>query len=113
MVCRLSSANGRDQHCFIIANAKLVEVALHDATRVAGARRVSDDVHLSGAGWHRAFTDGASHNLQVARMQAKMAKVKQGAAIAANDVLIHQTAGICPRSEERRVGKECRSRWSP
>ena len=21
--------------------------------------------------------------------------------------------GICPRSEERRVGKECRSRWSP
>ena len=20
---------------------------------------------------------------------------------------------ICPRSEERRVGKECRSRWSP
>ena len=23
------------------------------------------------------------------------------------------TAGIEPRSEERRVGKECRSRWSP
>ena len=21
--------------------------------------------------------------------------------------------GMCPRSEERRVGKECRSRWSP
>ena len=21
--------------------------------------------------------------------------------------------GLCPRSEERRVGKECRSRWSP
>ena len=20
---------------------------------------------------------------------------------------------VCPRSEERRVGKECRSRWSP
>ena len=23
------------------------------------------------------------------------------------------TEGNCPRSEERRVGKECRSRWSP
>src|SRR2546430_16149661 len=23
------------------------------------------------------------------------------------------TATSCPRSEERRVGKECRSRWSP
>ena len=22
-------------------------------------------------------------------------------------------APVCPRSEERRVGKECRSRWSP
>ena len=22
-------------------------------------------------------------------------------------------SGICDRSEERRVGKECRSRWSP
>ena len=24
-----------------------------------------------------------------------------------------QKAGLLPRSEERRVGKECRSRWSP
>ena len=84
------SANDRDQHCFIITDAKLVEVAPHNLTRVAGARRVSDDVHLSSAGWHRAFTDGASHNLQMTRMQAKMAEVKQGAAIAADDVFIHQ-----------------------
>ena len=25
----------------------------------------------------------------------------------------HKCSGICARSEERRVGKECRSRWSP
>ena len=24
-----------------------------------------------------------------------------------------QKRGVCTRSEERRVGKECRSRWSP
>ena len=29
------------------------------------------------------------------------------------DALYTETAGIAERSEERRVGKECRSRWSP
>ena len=28
-------------------------------------------------------------------------------------VVINECAGITTRSEERRVGKECRSRWSP
>ena len=27
--------------------------------------------------------------------------------------LLHAGCGPAPRSEERRVGKECRSRWSP
>src|SRR2546422_9211340 len=36
----------------------------------------------------------------------------------AQDILVtwpdgHETRGIEKRSEERRVGKECRSRWSP
>src|SRR5256885_10378832 len=26
---------------------------------------------------------------------------------------VHEIIGVQPRSEERRVGKECRSRWSP
>jgi len=26
---------------------------------------------------------------------------------------MHGTVAVCDRSEERRVGKECRSRWSP
>jgi len=26
---------------------------------------------------------------------------------------LNDTVSRCPRSEERRVGKECRSRWSP
>ena len=28
-------------------------------------------------------------------------------------VIIDDDPEICDRSEERRVGKECRSRWSP
>jgi len=31
----------------------------------------------------------------------------------ASGVPVHMNAGITDRSEERRVGKECRSRWSP
>ena len=30
-----------------------------------------------------------------------------------NKVLLHSTRNYIQRSEERRVGKECRSRWSP
>src|SRR5262249_57929216 len=29
------------------------------------------------------------------------------------DVTFHRASTALPRSEERRVGKECRSRWSP
>src|SRR2546425_10441913 len=32
---------------------------------------------------------------------------------AATGKLIRKSAAFVPRSEERRVGKECRSRWSP
>ena len=30
-----------------------------------------------------------------------------------HDLKAKRRAGVCARSEERRVGKECRSRWSP
>ena len=30
-----------------------------------------------------------------------------------SDLNSPQKRGVCTRSEERRVGKECRSRWSP
>ena len=39
-----------------------------------------------------------------------------GAAVALLDALLDerlQQVGLLDRSEERRVGKECRSRWSP
>src|SRR5438093_6898965 len=40
----------------------------------------------------------------------QMAERKQSAADAR---LCREVIGYCERSEERRVGKECRSRWSP
>src|SRR3989442_8201601 len=39
------------------------------------------------------------------------AAARAGAVSAADEP--HLLPGPCPRSEERRVGKECRSRWSP
>ena len=36
-----------------------------------------------------------------------------GAAGSGKSTLTYAINGIIPRSEERRVGKECRSRWSP
>ena len=36
-----------------------------------------------------------------------------GATGSINFMIIGFCMGVCNRSEERRVGKECRSRWSP
>ena len=36
-----------------------------------------------------------------------------GQTIFSNDIIYGDTLFLAPRSEERRVGKECRSRWSP
>ena len=38
---------------------------------------------------------------------------REGVAACQGTALAPALAGSCSRSEERRVGKECRSRWSP
>src|SRR2546422_10734870 len=71
------------------------------------AQRVAD---------HRVLLQVVERFVQVAR-QVVDAKPAALAVRHAGDVLVHGLAGIGPlldaRSEERRVGKECRSRWSP
>src|SRR5690242_8607473 len=50
------------------------------------------------------------------RGQGRECDLRQRIRVALRDqglVLTHHYAGVLPRSEERRVGKECRSRWSP
>ena len=39
--------------------------------------------------------------------------MKNAGDVKAKRVLVYPYAHLSPRSEERRVGKECRSRWSP
>src|SRR5258708_30422964 len=49
------------------------------------------------------LSDGAAaHEQQIALLWEAIAKLSAGSKV-----------GDCVRSEERRVGKECRSRWSP
>src|SRR5437016_12951087 len=52
--------------------------------------------------------------VSIAAIQIQTGKVlKNRKRISAMDVDVRQYWSQCPRSEERRVGKECRSRWSP
>ena len=45
---------------------------------------------------------------------AENARIKAAAFCAASGLpTVADDSGLCVRSEERRVGKECRSRWSP
>src|SRR5256884_2190182 len=57
-------------------------------------------------------------SIQISRNGVRLALVLQPNQ--RNVVVLNETAstgaaigGVCDRSEERRVGKECRSRWSP
>src|ERR1051326_5623567 len=54
---------------------------------------------------------GQSHDVTILDVHGRLIArrgLTQGAMVAAN-----QLPAYVPRSEERRVGKECRSRWSP
>ena len=49
------------------------------------------------------------------RLRARLPKTPQGELLGGGIVAFCLPVGtfVCTRSEERRVGKECRSRWSP
>src|SRR3989449_1183774 len=57
----------------------------------------------------RRFTEIVGKGQRMVELQQVIAKV----ADAPSTVLIQGESGTGKRSEERRVGKECRSRWSP
>src|SRR2546430_8514630 len=58
---------------------------------------------LFSIGWHSPLAQTAAANAQAVRLSSD--QTKYGAQFL--------SAPIAVRSEERRVGKECRSRWSP
>src|SRR2546430_17121464 len=55
---------------------------------------------------------GLRHDRQRADVDDERVVTETGAALAQQDALV-AGRGDLSRSEERRVGKECRSRWSP
>ena len=57
------------------------------------------------------FLSGAFSGLNVGLMMVKPADLKRKAK--RGDQLAQRVYRYLTRSEERRVGKECRSRWSP
>src|SRR2546430_17671896 len=61
--------------------------------------------------WHQGWKDGSEDHLRIAPPVA-MVEV-QGYAVAAHRAYARLARRRGLRSEERRVGKECRSRWWP
>src|SRR3712207_9054789 len=82
-----------------LSEADLNLAVAHELAQILPAREVlltrSDDEEVAAA--DRAFLANSS--------EAKMVVSVHHAA--------HRSPAACGRSEERRVGKECRSRWSP
>src|SRR3712207_7499347 len=72
----------------------------------------SSDLNAVAKAWLTTVTDAAS----LTTAQASLATTITAAAEAgrnASGSTFTLTTGLDTRSEERRVGKECRSRWSP
>src|SRR2546429_4395464 len=71
----------------------------------------SSDLHFgwsSEAEMKRPFVLAAAHSQKIGTIQTELRRIDR-------PVQIHVVGepGVGKRSEERRVGKECRSRWSP
>src|SRR3712207_9212024 len=66
-----------------------------------------DDEGVAGQQWD-IVKDGVLVGYQVDRNMARLRGMGRS-----NGCAFADSPGHVPRSEERRVGKECRSRWSP
>src|SRR5256885_13897605 len=86
-----------------------------------GARQLRDDPLLEKASEScelRVARAGVTHIFERARQVGQVARLAVAIPQAAEDpehldVALHADEIEPARSEERRVGKECRSRWSP
>src|SRR5687768_4567962 len=100
----------------------MLDARLEDGSRVAAmiATCAVDGPTLTV----RKFTHRFTHDdvIAVATLRAQMADVLRAAVEKSHNILISGGTGtgkttllnaVAQRSEERRVGKECRSRWSP
>jgi len=65
---------------------------------------ITDDSHIESVDWPLVFKESHDHaELSFGHTSGSIEEVREA----------HKHALVLARSEERRVGKECRSRWSP
>src|SRR2546427_13046954 len=99
------------------ATTEIYTLSLHDALPISTAKRAcsreSDDgleVIPPERQRHAAGTAAAAHQLAPVHRDHRPLTVVQRLLTRQQ---VHGGERLEPRSEERRVGKECRSRWSP
>src|ERR1035438_5434589 len=89
--------------------------------RYGGIARLSDSLRTDLTDWARGLLrlrgeerpPGAPHHASFRQVQAHRLDADPNYFWALRDVNLEIKRGEVVRSEERRVGKECRSRWSP
>src|SRR3712207_3724108 len=97
--------------CYRIAQEAITNVVRHAAARRCRVRLSIDDV---GEGLELEVTDDGTGLPEGYRAGVGMSSMAERAAELGGACVVEENAeGGTRRSEERRVGKECRSRWSP
>src|SRR5256885_17162208 len=84
------------------ATTEIYTLSLHDALPISEVQHGADLVGAAHGGAEKAQAHGLAHD------QAEFLRVQRHLG-----ALFHAEGRQAQRSEERRVGKECRSRWSP
>ena len=90
------------------------DVEYNEATKNAAKDIMEADVWLIGSPIYNSFFSSALKNLfEYVDYKKTEGKVAGMAILAAGNIGFVDVQTVITRSEERRVGKECRSRWSP
>src|SRR3989449_11278214 len=95
------------------ATTEIYTLSLHDALPISRDR----DARPSGEPLGGERGEGAAARHAAAQHRRSVARGAHGALQLGDEHVEHRVlerpGQVWPRSEERRVGKECRSRWSP
>src|SRR3989441_13151385 len=87
------------------ATTEIYTLSLHDALPILLGQRTEGDPRAVGGGG-----DDPGHGLPVVPSHVRE---REPVGVEVGVQLAQPDARLGARSEERRVGKECRSRWSP
>ena len=97
-----------------LTRAKFNELTAHLVEKTAGpVRQAMSDAGISASDLTKVLLVGGSSRVPAVQEMVKKLTGKEGFKGINPDECVADGAAIQGRSEERRVGKECRSRWSP